>query len=431
MPDLRKLSLIFRREYLTRLRSKTFIISTILVPLAFILIVSIPIGIQLLSSGSHKTIAIVDQTGTIYPRLKKMNADRYKDFSDFSDQKLRNMVMQEKIDGYIRFTVDMITGKTTPELIYSGGGGLSFLNNVKADIREAVRDERIERAKISPEIRNIFEENINLTTRKITKEGKEEETNAVFYSAFGTIMAFIIYIAMFSYGAIIMRGVMEEKTNRIIEVITSSVKPFELLIGKVLGVGALGLSQFLIWIGATIGLLAGISPIATMILGPKMLQNMAGSQAAAQQTPALQVPSVDPIIWVYLVVYFLLGYLIYSSLFAAVGAAVDSESETQQLVFPITIPIIISIMLMPQVANAPDSTLAVVSSLIPLFSPILMVARIPITDVPFWQIGLSFLLMAGTFVGLMALSAKIYRVGILMYGKKASFKEMIKWVRYR
>ncbi len=426
----RKIWLIIKREYLTRVRKKTFLLTTLLIPFGFALLFLTPIAIQLLQSPSQKKVAVIDQTDAIYPRLVAIDSTRYFNYSNQPEDQVRKMVGDEKLDGYLFISDSMITGSRQPVFYSSGKGGLGFVSDIKDDVRKAIQNERIDRAEVSEEIRSIFENPPQLTTRTITKEGKAEEAHTEFLFIFGFIIAMVIYFAMFIYGAIIMRSVIEEKTNRIIEVITSSVKPIELMLGKVLGVGALGLTQFAIWIVMAVGLLSFLTPLLTFILGPETLQSMASAQAGASggEMP-FSIPEIDPFIWVYMIIYFLLGYLIYSGLFTAVGSAVDSESETQYLIMPITIPIVVAILLMPEVANSPDSTLAVVSSLIPLFTPILMVGRLPITDVPFWQVGLSFVLMTATFIGIMALSAKIYRVGILMYGKKASFKEIMKWIK--
>jgi len=265
----------------------------------------------------------------------------------------------------------------------------------------------------------------SVVSRKITETG-DETTDTLSMFIVGYVMCFIIYGAMFGYGAIIMRSVIEEKTSRIIEVITSSARPFELLMGKVLGVGAVGLTQFSIWAVSSSAIMAG----AGLFLARDMdTMAAAGSAAAATDAP-FAMPEIGMGLWIGFVFFFLMGYLIYSALFAAVGSAADNETDTQQLMLPISLPIIIPMMLIGPVSSDPNSTLAVVSSLIPFFTPMLMPLRIAMTDVPLWQLGGSIVLMAGTFTGLIWLSARIYRVGILMYGKKASFKEMAKWIRY-
>jgi len=229
-----------------------------------------------------------------------------------------------------------------------------------------------------------------------------------------------------------MRGVIEEKTNRIIEVIASSVKPIELLTGKMAGVGAIAITQFGIWILAFAGLSAIAGPLATAVIGEgasssQMPEEM--TQAEAQLPGILDIPTIETSLIIYFVIFFFLGYLLFSSLFAAIGSAADSETDTQQLMLPISAPIFIAYIIMFHTMQSPDSTLSVVGSLIPLFSPILMITRIAITEVPFWQTSTAIILMLLSFVGTMWLSAKIYQVGILSYGKTASFKDLAKWIK--
>ncbi|MGM0589260.1 MAG: ABC transporter permease [Bacteroidota bacterium] len=425
--DFRKVKLVGQREYLTRIRRKTFILSTILVPLGFLLIFGISFGIQFLDSDEDYTVGVIDQTDEVITHLSQTDPGLYQDLGDITEEAAQVMVNEGDLSAYLIFTEQQIQSKSPSTLIH-GGAGIEFISNIRSDVRQAIRDIRIDRANVSPEIRSIIENEPAFETLKLTASGAEED-NSMFYFMLALGMGFVIYFSMFIYGAIIMRGVIEEKTNRIVEIIASSVKPIELLVGKVLGVGALGLTQFAIWIAAVLGIMAASGPIMAMFGSSADLGASPEAQAAAAQ--GFNIPTIDPMLWFYLVAYFLLGYLIYSALFAAVGSAVDSETDTQQLQAPIMIPIILAFVLMPRVISAPDSTLAVVSSLIPFFSPILMLGRIPITDVPTWQILLSFGLMSLTFVGCMWLSAKIYRVGILMYGKKAGFKEIAKWIRYR
>ena len=419
-----KLLLIFKREYLTRIKRKSFIWSTILVPVGFLLIISIPLIMTIWDSDTVYKIALVDKTETgVYERFQEENNQRYLRAETDDEDQLREMITSGELDGYLVITEQNIEEDVDPRLLYKGAG-IDFVQSITGDVEEVIRDERLSRISVSDEVRSVLKKEPGLTRKKLSDEGKAEEDNSFALSAMGYIMAFLIYGAMFGYGAIIMRSVIEEKTNRIVEIIASSVKPVELMIGKVLGVGALGLTQFTIWIIASIAIFSGLAPFVTSLMTPDTAE--AGQQAAAGFT----MPEINPIIWVYFLIYYLLGYLIYSALFAAVGSAVDSESDSQQLQIPLTIPIIIAIVIMPKVITDPDSTFAIVSSLIPIFSPILMVARIPITTVPFWQIGLSFLLMGITIYLFLVMSAKIYRVGILMYGKKVSFKELGKWLRY-
>jgi ABC-2 type transport system permease protein len=246
-------------------------------------------------------------------------------------------------------------------------------------------------------------------------------------------MGVIIFGSITGYGGLITRSVIEEKTNRIVEVIASSVKPIELLFGKLCGIGALALTQMTFWVVSLLGLAAAAGPVAGMFLTQQM-ETMPNAQQAAQASQGLdpsifEIPTIETSLIIYFGIFFILGYLIYSALFAAIGSAVDSEADTQQYMFPIMVPIMIAYFIMFQAMENPDSTLSVIGSLIPFCTPIVMITRIAITDVPFWQIATSIVLMIATFGATMWLSAKIYAVGILSYGKSANFKELMKWIR--
>ncbi|HEX6981970.1 MAG TPA: ABC transporter permease [Balneolaceae bacterium] len=431
--SFRQIFLVLKREYITRIRSKAFIIATILIPVAMIGFMGVGIGIALWDSGTDYTVGIVDQTEVLYPRLEEIAGEQYEDFSSLSEDSLRSLVMTEQIDGYIFLTEANISEGESPEFISSGAGGISLQSSIRSDLREVIRSERLKRADVSADVKAIYESEVDLITRKLTEEGKKTEDDTGFLTVVGIIMGAIIFGSVLSYGGLITRSVIEEKTNRIIEVIASSVKPIELLFGKMGGVGALALTQMSIWVATFFGLAAAAGPIAAMVLSSnESVTSVAEEATKASQgmnPSAFTIPEIDTSLIIYFVIFFLLGYLIYSAIFAAIGSAVDSEADTQQYMFPVMVPIMIAYFIMFQAVENPDSTLSVVGSLIPFCTPIVMITRIAITDVPFWQILLSIVLMIGTFAGTMWLSAKIYSVGILSYGKSASFKELMKWVR--
>ncbi|HLR24829.1 MAG TPA: ABC transporter permease [Fodinibius sp.] len=428
--SIQKIFLVLKREYITRLRSKGFLIATLLIPLGMIAFIGVMVAITTWDTESQHRIGIADHTETIYPRLEETSPAKYRDLSNLSKDSLRSLVLSETIDGYVTITDDNISDQKPLEYISSGSGGLSLQSTLKADLRRAVQSERLNRAKVSEEVRQIYDSNISMRTRTLSPEGTEKEANTGFLSIVGLIMGVIIFSAVIGYGGMLTRSVIEEKTNRIIEIITSSVKPIELLLGKMAGVGALGITQLGFWIATFFGLAAAAGPIISMVAGPVQMPAEAASQASGGFDPAaFNIPEIAPSLIIYFVLFFILGYLLYSSLFAAIGAAVDSETDTQQFMFPIMIPIMIGYFIMIRAMSDPDSTLAVVGSLIPFCTPIVMITRIAITDVPFWQIGLSIILMLGTFAVTMWLSAKIYSVGILSYGNSANFKELWKWIR--
>lgn len=431
--SLRQILLVLKREYLTRLRSKAFIIATILIPLGMIVFIGIVVGISVWDSDTQRTIGVVDQTEVLYPRLEEIAPERYKDFSELTEDSLRTLVLQENIDGYILLRDVHIEGEEDPEFLSSGSGGLGLQSSIQSDLREVIRNERLARANVSEDIQNIYESDVSLTTRKLTQKGEETEDDTGFLTIVGIAMGFIIFGAISGYGGLITRSVIEEKTNRIIEVIASSVKPIELLLGKLGGIGSLALTQMTIWISTLFGLAAAAGPVASIFLSEQISQ-MPNPDKAAQASQGVNsaifsIPTIETSLIIYFALFFILGYLIYSSLFAAIGSAVDSEADTQQYMFPIMVPIFVAYFIMFQTMDNPDGTLSVIGSLIPFCTPIVMITRIAITDVPFWQIGLSIFLMIGTFAGTIWLSAKIYSVGILSYGQSANWNELWKWIR--
>lgn len=426
----RQTFLVLKREYLTRVKSKGFIWATILVPVGFALLIGVGIFIAVWDSEIHYTIGVSDDTGQVIATLQQIDDERYLDYSDLPVDSLRVMVQREELTGYITVTESHINNGEPLELIFSGSGGMQLLTAVRTDFRESIRQERLERAEVSEEVRTIFESTVAVESRRLSREGEERDDDTEFLSFVGFFMGIIIFGAIFGYGGYIMRGVIEEKTNRIIEVITSSVRPIELLTGKMAGVGAIAITQFGIWILALTGLFAVSGPAAAFLMdtpSQQMQQEMAAADANVPMI--LDLPQLETSLIVFFVIFFLLGYLLYSSLFAAVGSAADSETDTQQLMLPITAPIMIAYVILFHAMRNPDSTISVIGSLVPFFAPIVMVTRIAITEVPAWQITTAILLMLLTFLGTMWLSARIYKVGILSYGKSASFKDLAKWIR--
>ncbi|MEX2346751.1 MAG: ABC transporter permease [Balneolaceae bacterium] len=426
----RQIFLVLKREYLTRVKSKGFIAATILVPVGFAVVIGIGIFITVWDSDISFTIGVSDESGQVISSLQQINEARYIDYSGLPVDSLRSMVQNEDLTGYVVITDEDIEHAENLELIYSGSGGMQLLSSIQSDMREAIREERLKRAGVSEEIQSIFETRISVNSRRLSREGEETDDDTAFLSFVGMAMGFVIFAAIFGYGGYIMRGVIEEKTNRIVEVITSSVKPIELLSGKMAGVGALAITQFGIWILTLTGLSAIAGPIAAAFMTSENEQISSEMAAAEADLPVfMDIPAIETSLVVWFIVFFLLGYLLYSSLFAAIGSAADSETDTQQLMLPITVPIMIAYFIMFHTMRSPDSVLSVVGSLIPFFTPIVMVTRIAITEVPVWQTSLAAVLMILTFCGTMWLSAKIYKVGILSYGSSAGFKDIAKWLK--
>ncbi|MFY0696252.1 MAG: ABC transporter permease [Balneola sp.] len=433
--DFSKIFLVLKREYITRAKSKSFILSTVLTPIVLIAFFGFLAWIMTSETETQKSVGVFDTTGVLVENLIAKDTTRYTNVSDMPFDTVKAMVIREEMDAYLLLEEKHIETNENAELIYSGSGGVAFTISVRNDIRDIIQEERLLRAEVSDEVRSLFANRPGLDSRKLTEEGETEDDKAGFMSGVGFVLGLLIFIGLFGYGAVLMRSVIEEKTNRIVEVITSSLKPIELLIGKVAGVCLLGFTQFTVWAVMYIGISMAAVPIAGVLMQDQ-ISEMADTQdieqvaAEAGFDPAsLEVLSIDPMIFVYFFLFFVLGFFMYASIFAAVGSAVDSEQDTQQFMPILMIPLMGAYILNTRIMVDPDSTLAVVASMFPLTSPINMITRIATTDVPIWQIGASLALLVVSFFGVMWVSAKIYRVGILMYGKKASFGDFAKWIK--
>lgn len=421
-----KLLLIVHREYITRLKSKVFIISTILAPVIMILLLVLPAIIQTMTSDRSRSFLIYDETEEVGYQLAAMDSVYYT-LSDADPSVLRQRLMDGNIEGFLVIPHEILDGKGNTVFYHDGSAGMSVSSRIRSDLNQVVQDIRLNRIDAPDEVRTILSQRVQTDNITITQEGQETEDSG-FFMLLGFIMGFIIYGAMFGYGAVIMRSVMEEKSSRIVEVIASSVRPFDLLMGKVTGIALLGLTQFVIWAAAGAALLVAAGPLLALFTGMNSAETVQGAETAAEAA-AFTIPYVSPVLWIGFVLFFLLGFLVYSSLFAIVGSAVDQESDSQQLQLPIIMLIIIPLMFLFPVSDDPASRLAVVLSMVPFFAPILMPVRMAVLSVPVWQLALTFALMTGTFIALIWVSSRIYRTGILMYGKKASFRELWKWVQ--
>lgn len=444
-----KIFLIISREFLIRVRKKSFIIMTILTPILFAALIVLPSFIMTLSSGkSNQKILVVDRSQICAPffidseELKysfdnNVNVDSIK--QSFPEE-LFALVEISELDSALNLTVTAVSAKQL---------NMDIKRQIERSVQKAVEKSKIERYDIDnldSIIKNIRTD-ITVKTFTISEEGDEKVAMVEVYMGIAYIASFMIYMFIFMFGSMVMRGVIEEKTTRIVEVIVSSVKPFELMLGKILGVGAVALLQFFIWIALTIGITAGVQAVIGVqgMGGSQEITQMASEQAggevaqvmaAAQNNEGfagdlMSALSAVPItsIVISFILYFILGYFLYAAMFAAVGSAVDNEADTQQLIFPVTLPLILGLFIMIHTFQYPDSALSFWGSMIPFTSPMVMMARVPF-GVPLWELALSLGLLVVTFFFMTYISAKIYRVGILMYGKKATFKDLFKWIKY-
>lgn len=427
-----KIWIILKSEFLRRVLTKWFIISTLLAPIFLVALAVIPGVLAVVASDSERrTIAVEDQTDVLFPGLLAAAEAQYELVRvEESPESVRAGVESGNYDGYLVLPYGLQNG--TGEAVYysAEGSGLSLRGRIEQLVNRVVEEYRLSVHNVQPEVLQILESDVPIRMVVFTDEG-EAADSSVASSVVGYIMGFFIYITIFIYGAFVMQGVIEEKSNRVVEVMISSVRPFDLMMGKVLGIGAMGLVQMALW-GLLI--LAGIAfagEIISLFIDPSNMNLPAGTSSEEVMAAAnIGLPVMSPTIFIWFILYFLGGYLLYASLFAAIGSAVEQQSDAQGLTLPVTMLILIPIIFMSFLIESPNSTLSVVLSLIPFFSPILMVVRVAITDVPLWQTATSYLLLVGTFFGTIWMSSRIYRVGILMYGKKPAIKDLIRWFRY-
>lgn len=435
---MNKILLIIKREYLSRVKNKSFILLTFLVPL---LLIGVWALIFFLSKNSFEsnqaTVHVVDASGVFGDHLESSKQITYVLTDRPLDEEKVALAKAEGSKQYLLVIPAELSQKNTVELLSSEKAGLNIQSAIERQLEQILRNHQLEKSGIDLATLESIKPQVSIAAKELTADGeKDSSTGAAMAISMG--MAILIYITLFIYGAQVMRGIIEEKQNRIVEVIISSVKPFQLMMGKIIGIGLVGLTQFLLWI---------IFSGALMAVAGNLFMNSNGmdAQAITEQVQAANqyqdgmggtiMGALDTIDfgWIafYFMIYFLGGYLLYSALFAAVGSAVDNETETQQFMFPITIPLLFAYMLSFGVLiNDPHGPLAFWLSMIPLTSPVAMLVRIPY-GVPDWQILLSIMLLIGGFVLTTWIAARIYRVGILMYGKKASYKELVKWFRYK
>ena len=429
---MQKTWIILKSEFWRKLTSKTFIITTLLGPLliiGFFVIIGV-VAVNALS-GDTRTIAVVDETGLLLERLQPDESGQHVLVAaEAPVDSVREAVLEGTYDGYLVIPQDLLTNNARPTYYAVEGGGFNLENWLENRIERAVQEHRMREQNVDPQALEILRTNVSVNNVRLTAEG-EEAGSSEFYSILGFVMGMMIYAAMLIYGSVVMQGVIEEKTTRVVEVIISSVRPFYLLMGKVLGIGAAGLVQMVVWAAIMLAGITFAGTVVSMFLDPSALNLPAtASQQELLGAANIALPSISIGVFVGFVLYFLLGYLLYAGLFAAVGSMVEQQQDAQGLMLPLMMPIILSIVFIQPIVESPHSTLAVVLSMIPFTSPVPMVVRLAVTEVPFWEVLLSFGLLVAGFLGAIWISSRIYRVGILMYGKKTSFKDVIRWFKY-
>ena len=443
---MNKIGLIIKREYLTRVKKRSFIIMTIIGPILMAAIFIVPVYIAQME-GEMKIIGVIDETGLFMDKFPSGDQVLFVELDEGIADAKKNM---DK-NGYYAILHIPRSELNVPEsaIIYSSGQPNIIVKGViKNAMRKEVESLKLSASGVDPNVLKSIRTKINLLTIKVNEGGDEEKTSTELSMAVGFISGFLIYIFIFMYGAQVMRGVIEEKTSRIIEVIISSIKPFQLMMGKIVGVAMVGLTQFTVWIIATLILVSSFMAIfSDDISGHEISKMKMQNETILQQDGSNAIENTEgvnqSIVTIYesiqsinfglvagsFLFFFIGGYLLYGALFAAIGSAVDGETDTQQFMIPITVPLILSIALSQFIIQNPDGPAAFWFSIFPLTSPVIMMIRIPF-GVPFLDLALSIVFLVLGFLGATWLAAKIYRTGILMYGKKVNYKELWKWIRY-
>ena len=451
---LRNINTIISREYLTRVRKKSFLLTTFLVPIFFAAMCVLPSVIMLMAKDKGKEIAVVDQSGIVMSYFTDSETITYKDFSLESIDDKKAFVNEKGVDALVLISpIDPVT-KTLTVASYSDKPlSIDITEEVRSKVDDAVEDYRIAQYDIA-DLKAIMQDikvNVPMSTYVFDESGEEKESSFEVPMIISMVLSMVIYLFVMMFSGMVMQSVIEEKSSRVVEVLVSSVKATELMFGKIIGVACVALTQFFLWIVLTGVLVGGVSAFIgfdSLLGDPAQAQEMVamtgqmGGVDMAEMTASMsQENGLSTILntlmdfnWGQMifafVIYFVLGYLLYASFFAAIGSAVENEADTQQLQMPLTVPLMLAFFVALYAFKAPDSALVWWGSMIPFTSPIVMLARIPY-GVPGWELGLSIVLLALTFLACGWVSAKIYKIGILMFGKKTTFKDLWKWLRMK
>lgn len=438
-----KIKIIAEREFNERVRKKSFIITTILMPIAFVAIMFVPALMMNISSDEKKEIIVVDQSGMVGERLQD---DGQMMFS-LSDKGFDTLKEENnEVFGILVIGEDVATNPSNLQLFTYESSTINIESAITEQVRNIIEAEKLKQYNIDDLDRILGEIKtpVSLQVKQLNESGEAKDSSAILNIALAYVFGFLIYMFVFLYGNMVMQGVIEEKSSKVMEVMVSSVKPFQLMMGKILGIAAVAITQFMIWVvfilvvgAGAMSLLGGDELLAAAQASAAMdpaMASMSGAEMSIDKDAAALINTItDPGYLVRILggflLYFVGGYLLYAAMFAAVGSAVDNEKDTNNLQLPITIPLILALFVMMSAMQEPNGPLAVWFSMIPFTSPIVMMVRLPY-GVPdgFW---ISVLLLYGTFLAMVWLAGKIYRVGVFMYGKKPTLGELLKWARYK
>ena len=448
--NMRTVGVVISREYMTRVKKKSFLVITFVVPLLFAALCMLPSIIMLFAKDKAQTVGYVDESGFVSAKLVNTDAVTYFPYDFVDEEQLRAKVNSGEIDAYMIIGKADSTLNVPVKMASDKSVSMDLKDAVSAQIKEAVEEARMDRTGIEGlrEIMESIEPRIDIKTSKFDADGEESVTSTDVTMIISLILSTIIYMFIAMFSGMVMSSVIEEKSSRIVEVLISSVKSTELMFGKIIGVALVALTQFFLWVilaGALVGIGGAVLGAESLVQSAEAMSQISAMDPTAMvdslsfttgnaeiDEVLLSLKSVPFLeIIVAFVIYFVLGYLLYASLFAAIGSAGDNEADTQQLQLPVTIPLLISFFIAFYAFKAPESQVVFWGSMIPFTSPIVMLARIPSGDVQMWELAVSILLLLLTFIACAWASAKIYKVGVLMYGKKNSFKDLWKWLKQK
>lgn len=446
---MNKTWIILKREYLIRVRKKSFIVTTLVVPLLMAALMVIPMWLAMRDDKQERLIAVYDESALFYDQLGQEGYTKYHFIEEEKYKSLKNNLTDDEFYALLYIPANVYTVNQV-ELLSKKQLPMDLNEQIERKMSQIIETDKRNKVIEETSVPDLEEKlaatktRVTVNTLKVTDSGEQKKSSSIVAFFVSYLMGFVIYFFVFMYGSMVMRSVMEEKKNRIVEVIVSSVKPFQLMAGKIVGTALVGLTQVGIWIILGVIALGVMQSFFSPETAQQMGQSVMETQQAMGQNPAAMAGGDNqiagilesltnlniPLIIFGFIFYFLGGYLLYSSLMGAVGAAVDNDEDSQQMVLPLTFPLILSIILLVSISRNPEGSIAFWASMVPFTSPICMLARLPFSP-PAWEIALSMILLVATTVGAIWVGAKIYRTGILMYGKKVTFKELAKWLTYK
>lgn len=432
---MNKTLLIIQREFLTRVKKKSFILLTVLMPFIFAALIFVPLWLSMLNDSEQKTVNVVDRTGHY---LAAFNSDAAYRFVPCAADSASFYADDSGVEAVVIISDDLVRNPKAVQICAPKAVSAELLNYVETQLGEQVRRDKLEAYNV-PELEQIIDDvetDFSVSTVIRTADGNTSTSSTGVAMGAGFIFTFLIYMFVMTYGGMVMQSVMEEKTNRIVELMVSSVKPFQLMMGKIIGVALVGFLQLAIWgvmlaVLLLVGGLVFAAPTATVVADPAMV-NAAASAVPSETAELMAALGNLPYgeLALMFVLYFVGGYLLYAAFFAAVGASVNAQEDSSQFIMPVILIMVFGLYAAMYSVENTDGPLAFWASIFPLTSPIVMMVRIPF-GVAWWEEALSLAVLFATSLAFVWLSGKIYRVGILMYGKKPTLREMIKWVKYK